>query len=69
MLKPLVEHEAERATMMASLNNPAPCRNGIACPECGTELFDSCPLMMLTSNPPKKTIHCEACDYRGYRTA
>ena len=41
--------------------------NGIACPKCGEELYDSCPNATLTSNPPQKNIHCEKCGYRGYR--
>lgn len=46
-----------------------PCPNGIACPECNSELWDSNPSMTLASNPPKKHIHCPDCDYRGYRIA
>ncbi len=46
-------------------------RNGISCPKCGTELFDTQPSMTLTSNPPQKYIGCRArgCDYTGYRIA
>ena len=46
-----------------------PCLNGIECPVCGAELWDSDPLITLTSNPPQKNIHCEYCDYEGYRIA
>lgn len=63
----LGDFEAARTFSVADFSKP--CRNGISCPDCGVELFDSCPAMTLTSNPPKKNIHCEACDYRGYRTA
>ena len=49
------------------MNKPHP--NGIACPKCGAELWDSNPMMTLTSNPPKENVHCESCDYRGYRIA
>jgi len=49
------------------LNQPHP--NGIACPSCGTELWDSNPMMTLTSNPPQKNIHCPACGYHGFRIA
>ncbi len=41
--------------------------NGIACPECGAELIDTNPNIVLTSNPPQKNIHCPNGDYRGYR--
>jgi hypothetical protein len=47
------------------LNKPVP--NGIACPECGEELFDSNPMSILTSIPPKKAVHCEKCKYSGFR--
>ena len=43
--------------------------NGIACPKCGSELFDSNPNITLTSFPAQKNTHCssEKCDYTGYR--
>lgn len=53
--------------LVDKLNQPHP--NGIGCPSCGTELWDSNPMLMLTSNPPQKNIHCPACGYRGYRIA
>ena len=48
-----------------SENKPRP--NGIACPECGTELLDSHPMMQLASNPPQKNVNCPKCEYAGYR--
>lgn len=53
--------------LVDKLHQPRP--NGIACPQCGTELWDSNPMITLTSNPPQKNIHCPACGYRGYRIA
>ncbi len=47
-------------------NNPE--KNGISCPECGKELYDSNPMATLTSDPPQKNIHCD-CGYTGYRIA
>lgn len=47
----------------------APVLNGIACPNCGKELYDSNPNIKLTSNPPQKHIHCESCNYKGHRIA
>ena len=46
-----------------------PHKNDIACPQCGRELFDSAPSITLMSDPPQKNIHCEICDYRGFRIA
>lgn len=40
--------------------------NGIACPNCGAELYDSDDLI-LASNPPQKNIHCNKCGFMGYR--
>lgn len=48
------------------MNEPRP--NGISCPRCEKELFDSAPNMVLASNPPQKNVHCR-CGYRGYRLA
>lgn len=45
-----------------------PVKNGIACPECGEELFDSDPYCMLTSCPPKYRVNCDECGYIGYRS-
>jgi len=44
-----------------------PVRNGIACPDCGSELMDSNPSMCLTSHPPQWAIHCPGCGYAGTR--
>jgi hypothetical protein len=37
---------------------------GVACPECGAELFYSNPDVVLTSDPPQKSVSC-SCLYRG----
>jgi hypothetical protein len=49
-------------------NDPSPRPNGIACPKCGAELYDTT-MMVLTSNPPQKTVGCKECGYHGYRIA
>ena len=67
-LKTLEEFNAERKKLY-SLGIPEPCRNGIACPDCGSELWDSNPSATLLSNPPQKDIHCSMCNYRGTRLA
>jgi len=46
-----------------------PKANGIACPSCGEELWDTNPKITLTSYPPKKNVHCPKCGYSGYRLA
>jgi len=68
-LKDLNEHNSQASSMHWSMNDNNPRLNGIACPECGEELFDSNPMMTLTSMPPKKNVHCSKCDYVGYRIA
>lgn len=51
----------------ADSSQPKP--NGIACPECGSEMLDTQPNVTLTSNPPQKNVHCPKCGYAGYRVA
>jgi ribosomal protein S27AE len=67
-LKNLDEHNAEAMSLFFVLNGNSPILNGIACPKCGEELYDSKPMVTLTSFPPKKNVHCSKCDYVGYRT-
>lgn len=69
-LKTLAQHNAERLEIEQSFrhaNDPRP--NGIACPRCGKELWDSCPMITLTSHPAQKNVHCPDCGHRGYRLA
>lgn len=70
-MKTLAEHNKERteAYDTARKKRQEPCANGIACPECGEELWDSNPMLTRSSSPPKKDVHCPKCDYRGYRVA
>ncbi len=49
-----------------------PKKNGIECPQCKAngqvvELLDSAPLTVLTSNPPRKSVHCEKCKFVGFK--
>ena len=54
-LKTLDEHNAEAWTAHQSWADMSkPQRNGIGCPECGKELWDSNPMITLTSYPAKK---------------
>jgi DNA-directed RNA polymerase subunit RPC12/RpoP len=66
-LKSLEYYERERREYYDSMRQAMrPHPNGIACPKCGRELWDSSPSITLTSDPPQKNIHCPACGYRGY---
>lgn len=42
--------------------------NGIACPDCGKEMFDTDPSSIMASNPPMMQVACQ-CGYTGYRVA
>lgn len=68
-LKNLDEYNSQQNNLHWQLNSNEPQLNGIACPNCGEELYDSNPMMTLTSMPLKKNVHCSKCDYVGYRTA
>lgn len=49
--------------------NGKPCPNGIACPKCGCELWDTSPNVILTSHPGQKYVACVSfeCGYTGTR--
>jgi DNA-directed RNA polymerase subunit RPC12/RpoP len=63
----LKEFNEQRHRDWGRLNDSELRPNGIACPECGSELMDSNPMLMLASNPPQLNIHCPKCNYKGYR--
>lgn len=66
-LHSLKEYNKEKANIYKNINDPR--LNGIACPECGNELYDDKPNETLTTLPPKKSVKCfnTDCDYKGYR--
>jgi hypothetical protein len=66
-MQKLEEWNKERAEQHIKTNDNKPRLNGIECPNCGCELFDSSPMVILASNPPQKNIACNACGYTGYR--
>lgn len=69
-MKTLAEfNRMARERYRASDDLAKPHKNGIACPQCGQELWDIAPMLTLTSNPPQKDIACQGCGYRGYRIA
>ncbi len=47
--------------------NNEPILNGLKCPDCNHEMYDSNPMVILTSYPPKKDVKCFNCGYQGYR--
>jgi len=50
-------------------NSMKPRPNGIECPECKEELWDSATMCTITSKPPLENVYCPKCGYRGYRLA
>jgi hypothetical protein len=69
-LESLSDHNTRRLGVYAHpYFGVKPFPNGIACPNCGNELYDSNPAFMLTSYPPQYRVHCEHCHYSGYRVA
>ena len=38
---------------------------GIGCPRCGEELIQTNPNLLLCSDPPRKSVHCNLCDFKG----
>jgi DNA-directed RNA polymerase subunit RPC12/RpoP len=70
-LKTLNDHNRDRIRIITEHGRETfePHANGIACPNCGAELYDSQPYLTLTSDPPQKNIHCPNCHYAGHRIA
>jgi len=68
-LKNLDQHNSQASYTQFSIMNNNPKLNGIACPKCGNELFDSRPMIILTTMPAQKNVHCSKCDHIGYRIA
>jgi len=65
-LKTLGQANSEAEARHRETYGPRP--NGIACPTCKTELLDTTPNKVLTSNPAQLNIHCPKCGFRSYRT-
>lgn len=68
-MKTLEDHNRQRTEQYRNLNSNEPRLNGIKCPDCGAELYDSCPTLTLASSPPQKNTMCKNCEYTGYRVA
>ena len=60
----LKEHNTNKMNNFVNFGDPV--KNDIACPECGRELWDTNPMMQLSSCPPQYAIHYD-CGYKGFR--
>lgn len=67
-MRTLDQHNRDQLKISYELDSTTPKHNGIECPECGKELYDTNPQTVLASLPPKKAIHCK-CGFKGYRIA
>lgn len=65
-LKSLAEHNEEVFRRHASIREEEN-GNGLECPNCEAELYDSEPGIVLTSNPPQHRVACRECDFKGTR--
>lgn len=63
-METLFEHEI--AAM--ERRRPMPGGVGVKCDHCGTELVNHEPGVVLCSNPPKISVACPKCDWRGTMT-
>lgn len=67
-MKTLTEYNKEKENIYKELYNfTKPKKNGIACPNCGDELYDSEPYLITASIPPKTKVECKKCGYKDYR--
>lgn len=64
-LIPLEEHNNK--AYESNLEGGPPVPNGIACPQCGDELDDLTPGLILPTQPPQTYVACPACGFQGYR--
>ena len=65
-LQTLEEHEKEKAVIHTFVESDKPKKNGIKCPKCETELFDTTPNLVVMAC--KTYIHCACCGWKGTRT-
>lgn len=67
VLESLDEHNKRALGIWGPTKLECKVKNGIACPNCGAELFDSNIFEIRSSHPPQYRTHCESCDYKGTR--
>ena len=68
-MKTLEEFNRIRAQIYDTTVKKVDFENGIECPQCKKELFDSCDGPLFLSDPPQRAIYCKQCGYTGYRIA
>ena len=68
-LQSLYEYNQKMSQSYFEGQEMEPKLNGLSCPDCDNELYDTNPSTTLMSKPPKKSVHCEKCGYKGYRLA
>lgn len=70
-LKSLARWNQQRAAEIDAVERAerAPVRNGLACPTCGVELFDTKPLFTFRegAGPQQLQVHCDQCGFTGAR--
>lgn len=55
-VKTLEQHNTEREAIHKKAFDNEPYKNGIACPRCGEEMWDTCPIFTAKGNPPTKRV-------------
>jgi ribosomal protein S27E len=56
-MKTIEEHNADRFRVLEKVGT------GVQCPQCGDELIETNPGVILTSYPEQKRVHCQNCKY------
>jgi hypothetical protein len=58
--------ESNREKLKKYIQENTELKNGLACPKCGNELYDSSPYEVLFAYPSQKKVICE-CGFQSYR--
>ena len=66
-METLDEYNRRKLNQRQYFNAASPHPNGIACPQCGAELWDSDACIILLSDPPQRNVRCPSCMHVGYR--
>ena len=65
--KPSILESLDEHNQRIIAKNSVQKSNGIMCPTCGKELFDTNSNMSLSTHPAKYAINCHNCTYIGFR--
>jgi len=60
MSKSLEEHNKDKFRILERVGT------GVQCPDCGDELIETNPGVILTTHPAQKKVHCNSCKYSNY---